>query len=63
MAKKKVYLMEHVWMIVALASFVLFVVNTVKVGFSESYLLLIFTAVSLLMSFWRKSIRKKEEED
>ncbi len=62
MAKKKLFLMEHIWLFIAGLTFVFFVYNTVKQGFSESYIMLIFSALSILMFLWRRALRKKDEE-
>jgi hypothetical protein len=61
MAKKKLLLMEYVWLGIAFLTFGVFVYSTIKQGFGESYIMLIFSAVSVLMYLWRKKLRKSEE--
>ncbi len=63
MAKNKVFLMEHVWFFVTVVTFAFFVYATIKQGFEKSYIMLILSGISFLMYLWRKTLRKKEENE
>jgi hypothetical protein len=63
MAKNKVFKMEYVWAFMTALTFVFFVYATIKQGFSESYIMGIFTIISFLMYLWRKALRRKEERE
>ncbi len=63
MVKKKPVLMEHIWLVISVMCLVFFVYNVIKIGFTESYILLIFSVISILMYLWRKALRKKDEQE
>ena len=63
MAKKKILLMEHVWIGVALITLAVFIYTTIKQGFGKSYLMLIFSAISILMYLWRRKLRNSENDE
>lgn len=59
MAKKnKTGIMEYVWIAVAVLSLVTGIHKTIKYGFNESYLFFIFAAISILLFFYRRYLRK-----
>jgi len=60
MAKKKILLMEHIWLAVAALTLVLFIYSAVVQGFKDSYVLLIFSGVSALMFLWRRNLRRND---
>ncbi len=62
MTKKKILLMEYIWLFLTVLLTVMFIYQTFTIGFSQSYLTLILAAASGLMYLWRHNLRKKEEE-
>ncbi len=62
MTKKKILLMEHIWLFLTVLLAVMFIYQTFQTGFSQSYVTLLLTAASALMYLWRHNLRKKEEQ-
>jgi hypothetical protein len=63
MSKKKVLMMEHIWLALTLISFTIFVIETIRKPFSETYVLLILAGISGLMFYWRRTMRKREDSE
>ncbi|MBN2664105.1 MAG: hypothetical protein JXR68_10690 [Bacteroidales bacterium] len=61
MAKKKIILMEHIWLVLSILTVTLFIYSTIVQGFKDSYILLIFSGISALMFLWRRNLRKNED--
>ncbi len=61
--KVKVSLMEIVWLTVAAISLGFFVHALINMGWHKAYVFLIFVLLCLLMYWWRRSLRKSEENE
>ena len=56
-------LMEYLWLFFTVITAALFIALLIKLGFKEAYKMLILSVLSFLMYYWRKSLRKKEEQE
>ncbi len=60
---KKISVMEIVWLVVTGLCLGFFVDAMIRYGWAKAYVFLILGGLSLLMYFWRRSLRQKEEND
>ena len=58
MNSKFTYILEIIWLVVAILSSVLGIYRIIKLGLDQSYMLFIITAVSLAMYALRRGMRK-----
>ncbi len=62
MEKKRKSIMEYVWLVVAIISLGFGVHATIHKGIGESYVFGIMFIFTVLIYFWRRNLRRKEEE-
>ncbi len=60
--KKRISLMEYVWLGVAAVSLGFFIDAQIRYGWHKARTFLLFVGIALLMYLWRRMIRKSEEE-
>lgn len=61
MIKTLAFIVELIWLALSIFSFVTGIYETFQKGIGESYWFFIITAISVLMYFYRKNLRKKRE--
>jgi len=54
--------LEITWLAIAVFALAAGIYNLLKTGLTESYLLFVISAVSLLMFFYRRKMRKSREK-
>ncbi len=62
MAKNKAFIMEHVWLVVTLISIGFGIHATITQGIEKSYVFGILAIFSILIYFWRRNLRKNDED-
>lgn len=55
--------MEVLWACMCVVCLVVAIVRTVKFGIDQGIPMYCFSGISLLMFFWRRSLRRQEEKD
>ncbi len=61
--KSLIRLMEYVWLTIAFLCFVVFVDAMIRFGWYKAKIFLGLTAISLIMYFWRRQVRRQEEAE
>lgn len=61
MNSKFTYILEIIWLVVAILSSVLGIYRIIKLGLDQSYMLFIIAAVSLAMYALRRGMRKANQ--
>ena len=61
MAKNKAFIMEHVWLMVTVISIGFGIHATIKEGIGEGYVFGIIALFSIALFFWRRNLRKNED--
>ena len=63
MSKKPVHFFEVIWLLVAIACFVLGIKTAISQEFSNSLIFFVFSAVAVTMFAFRRYLRKKNTSD
>ncbi len=63
MKKNKTNIFEVLWLITAILCFIAAIHQTYREGFSESYILFIFTVLAVIMYLLRRYLRINKKSD
>jgi len=62
MVKNKAFIMEHVWLMITAISIGFGIHATIKEGIGVGYVFGIIAVFSIMLFFWRRSLRKNEKD-